>query len=296
MSGRIRKFQASILVAEALHFGQLTHLIGLKEAGINRLSIGIQSFDDKDLQWMNRAHNSEQSLQSIQRVKEAGFKEISIDLIYGIPNSTSWQKNLELFRELDIDHLSAYMLTVEPKTKLAHEVKKRNVIVSDLKGSEEFIALMDWAEKNDYKHYEISNFCRNEKYAKHNSAYWKNLAYLGIGPGAHSFDGEEKRSWNVSNNKLYIEQFKNDGFSQRYELLSQKDRLNELIMISLRQSRGLNLSELKEQFGHRAYQHVANELTLINEDYYHKVEEIITLSKTGKCLADAVISQLFVID
>ena len=199
-------------------------LIELQKTGINRLSIGVQSFNDQDLEFMNRSHNSKEAIYCIKIAKKVGFKNITIDLMYGLPNQSlkAWQKNLDIMFKLDIPHFSAYALTIEPKTALHHLVKKKKVkVLSDEKTLSQFNLLQEKAVKNEFVHYEISNFGKKGFFSTHNIAYWDNKHYLGIGPSAHSFNGHS-RSWNVSSNKKYILALINKSTYSQTEILSKE--------------------------------------------------------------------------
>lgn len=223
-------------------------LTGWKEIGINRLSIGIQSFFEEDLQWMNRAHSSEQAVSSLQSaIKE--FDNITIDLIYGHPLLTNekWKQNVQKVIDLNIPHISCYALTVEPKTpldKMIREKKKENV--NQGKQAEQFLLLMQWLEEAGYEHYEISNFAKPGFRSKHNSSYWQGKKYLGLGPSAHSFDGIS-RQWNISNNNVYIGALSKNEIPFEKEILSDTQKLNEYIMTSLRTVEGLDLVKVSSR-------------------------------------------------
>jgi|SRR6185437_1968945 len=269
----------------------------LKNAGINRLSIGIQSFHDEDLILMNRTHNSEQAVKAVKEAQKARFENISIDLIYGLPNLSNerWAQNLQKAFELEVPHLSAYNLTIEKKTALAELVKKKKVILPPEQVSiEQFNILTEEAQKNGFIHYEISNFCKEDMYSKHNSSYWKNAQYLGIGPSAHSYNGSSRR-WNVGNNSLYLRNADKTASWFEEEILTEEDKYNEYIMTRLRTIWGIDLGVVKKNFGEDK---LANLLTL-SKDYIssghilHKEENII-LTQKGKLLADKIASDLFV--
>ena len=224
---------------------------GWQRAGINRLSIGVQSFFEDELKWMNRAHNSLQAKQCIEWSMELGMKNISIDLIYGSPLLTDemWQQNVETAIQYKIPHLSCYALTVEEKTPLFKAIEtKVSSNVENEKQARQFLLLMQWLRESGYEHYEVSNFAKPGMRSRHNSSYWKGSPYLGLGPSAHSFNGTERR-WNVSNNYVYIRSINKSIPQRESEILTQKDRLNEMIMISLRTMEGLDLSAFEKLFG-----------------------------------------------
>ena len=270
----------------------------LKKSGINRLSIGIQSFNDEDLKFMNRSHNSSQAIESVQLAKEIGFNNISIDLMYSLPKQSleKWKKNLDIAFSLEIQHISAYSLTIEEKTKLKSLLKKGEFSeLDDIASSEHFDLLIMEAEKNKFIQYEISNFGLNGFFSKHNSKYWQADHYLGIGPSAHSYNGET-RSWNVSNNKKYIEHILNNILPSETEVLTENQKYNEYVFTSLRTMWGINLKLLKEKFN----KEISNYL-LLQSVKWEKTSDIIKtnnsikLSQKGKLLADAVASDLFIV-
>ena len=224
------------------------NLLNWKEAGINRLSIGVQSFFEEDLSWMNRAHNATQAYDSIRLAIQSGFNNISIDLIYGTPGLTDerWLQNLATAHELNVPHLSCYALTIEPNTALQKMIalqKKENIDAG--KQSTHFELLMDWAKEKGYEHYEISNFAKPGFRSKHNSSYWQSKSYLGLGPSAHSYN-EKTRQWNVANNIAYIESIQKNTVPFEVEELSSTQKINEYIMTSLRTMEGINLSFLEK--------------------------------------------------
>lgn len=222
------------------------NLIFWKKLGINRLSIGIQSFIDRDLTLMHRAHNASEAKLCINLARAAGFEHLTFDLIYGIPNQSfeEWQANVEQAIELGTDHISAYCLTVEPKTSLAHQVKIGAILEKsddDIEG--EFLFLHERLESAGYIHYEISNFAKPGSEALHNANYWNGRPYLGIGPAAHSFNGLLTRSWNVSNNAQYIKGLRQNTPNYALEHLNQVERHNEEIMTGLRKKAGVNFTD-----------------------------------------------------
>lgn len=268
----------------------------LFSAGINRLSIGIQSFSDDDLKFMNRAHNSQQAFESIRNVSEAGFKNISIDLIYGIQNQLpgQWEKNLQIAFDMHIEHLSCYALTVESRTVLADMIKKKKIApLDEEKAMSDFKLLMNRAEAEGYEHYEISNFASDKKYSKHNTAYWKKQKYLGLGPSAHSFD-LDSRQWNVSNNQLYIRSMGENKLDFEREELTEANKYNEYILTSLRTMWGIDLDQVEMEFGKTRKSVLEAQL----EDYEKKglVERKQTnfiLTRKGKFFADKIAGDLF---
>ncbi len=216
--------------------------------GFNRLSIGIQSFRDEDLKMMNRAHNQEQAITAIQLAQQTGFTNLSIDLIYGIPglSHADWLNNLVTAISLNIPHISSYCLTVEPKTVLAYQIKHKQIqALDDEQANNQFMLLIDQLSANGIEQYEISNFAKKGFESKHNSAYWRGVHYIGIGPGAHSFNGTH-RTWNVSNNQLYHKAIANNEVYFETENLSVFDRYNEYLMTGLRTSEGVEKTMLEK--------------------------------------------------
>lgn len=273
------------------------NLLIFKTSGINRLSIGIQSFREQDLIVMNRAHNVEQALMCVKDAKEAGFENISIDLIYGLPDMSGddWRKNLEIAFSLDVDHLSCYSLTVEPKTALAKMIQQHKVSdIDDAQSALHFEMLMDETAIHNYEHYEISNFARHKKYSKHNTSYWQRKKYLGVGPSAHSFDGDT-RQWNVYNNSIYLRTLKNSEIPFEREELTGKDKLNEYLLTSLRTMWGMNLDFVKNNFGNDAAFELEKKLSLlIDEQLVELKDNNFILTRKGKYFADKISLQLFV--
>jgi len=224
----------------------LDKLNQLRLLGINRLSIGVQSFFDDDLQKLNRSHNANQAEQVIGDAQSVGFDNMSIDLIYGIPGLTdqNWLSNIKRVADYRIPHVSAYALTVEPQTTLAWQIKKHKFPpVSEEQSARQFYILRDQLLDQRFEHYEISNFARTGFISQHNSHYWQGIPYLGIGPAAHSFNGNQRR-WNIANNALYIKKIKMDEYYES-ETLTKKNIFNELLMTGLRTSKGVDLNRIK---------------------------------------------------
>ena len=267
-----------------------------KTAGINRLSIGVQSFFEEDLQWMNRAHNSEQALQSIQLAQSAGFNNITIDLIYGTPTLTDkkWKQNFETALSVNVPHLSCYALTVEPKTALEKMIAQHKIenVNPDTQGRQ-FELLMEWTATAGYEHYEISNFAKPGFRSKHNSSYWQGKPYLGLGPSAHSFNGTS-RQWNIANNALYLKSIEQNIVPYEKEELTATQQLNEYIMTSLRTMEGLSLLNVKEKWGTVAMQNIlhASKKYIVDERMIEKTNQLILTSK-GKLFADGIAAELF---
>ena len=216
------------------------YLKGLQQAGVNRVSLGVQSFWESDLQMINRAHNRKQALAALSQCQEY-FENVSVDLIYGIPGSTlsKWHENLEVLASFEVPHVSAYALTVEPNTALAHQVKKNQIVLlPEEEVAEQYEILLDAMTRLGFVNYEFSNFGQPGYFSINNSNYWNRKPYLGIGPGAHSYDGKQHRNWNVSNNTLYQKGISMGQSINTSEILTQKDVFNETIMTGLTNSLG----------------------------------------------------------
>jgi len=272
----------------------------LRQTPINRFSIGIQSFYEEDLRWMNRAHNAQEADSSIKRVQDAGFENITCDLIYGYPLLTNekWKANMQKLIALDIPHISSYSMTVEKKTALAHFVKEgKTPGMNDAQSAAQMLMLIDTLTQNGFEHYEISNFAKDGMYAKHNTNYWKGKHYLGIGPSAHSFNGTS-RSWNVSNNAKYIATLTDNTSFQEIEELSKYDQFNEYVMTSIRTMWGLDLQKVEKEFGYDYKQHilVESQVFLKNEELEILDNKILRATNKGKLLADYISSELFILD
>ena len=264
--------------------------------GINRLSIGVQSFFDKDLIWMNRAHNASQSVNCIKLAQAEGFSNMSIDLIYGVPGMSDerWKANAEKAISLNIPHLSCYALTVEPSTALEKMIQmhKKEGTDADMQ-SRQFMQLMQWMRDAGYLHYEISNFAKPGMQSKHNSSYWQGRPYLGLGPSAHSFNGES-RQWNISNNALYIKNIKENTVPFEAEHLTARQKQNEYIMTSLRTSEGISMQHIKETFGPAAYERVLNlSFIFINKKMLLEKNAHLILTDEGKLFADGITADFF---
>lgn len=271
----------------------------LRGTDINRFSIGIQSFFEEDLRWMNRAHNAQEADSSIMRVQDAGFENITCDLIYGYPLLTDekWRANINNLLEMDIPHISSYNMTVESKTALAHFVKQGiSKPMSDAQGEEQMLLLIEMLTSKGFEHYEISNFAKNKHYAKHNTNYWKGKHYLGIGPSAHSFNGIS-RSWNIANNTKYTKAIAENNPDLEDEILTIDDRFNEYIMTSLRTMWGVDILKVKQDFGYDYGDHFEKEASLFLSTAEMELSNQTTyrLTAKGKLMADHIASELFVI-
>lgn len=268
-----------------------------KSLGINRLSIGVQSFNQHDLEWMNRSHNSTQALEALQNAEEIGFMDINMDLIYGVPSMPSevWIENVKTAFELPINHISAYSLTVEQGTALHHFIKTRKYPnLDDDKAVREFDYLLNQMELNGWTQYEISNYCKDDNYAVHNTNYWKQQPYLGVGPSAHSYDGLNRR-WNVANNQHYIKKVSANDVFWAEEKLSNTDRINEAIMLGLRTQWGVDVATLKSQTGFSLLQEMKQELDEFTaQGLISKTDSVVKLTRKGKDYADQIASDLFI--
>ncbi|NNK70249.1 MAG: radical SAM family heme chaperone HemW [Flavobacteriaceae bacterium] len=271
------------------------YLKELSKSEVNRLSIGVQSFHDKDLRLMNRAHNSEMALDSLKEALLL-FDNISIDLIYGIPGAghEDWLENIKIALSFNIPHISCYALTVEPKTALASFVEKGIVPKpDDAEAEEQFFMLIEKLEKEGFVHYELSNFGKPGFFSRNNTAYWQGKPYLGIGPSAHSYNGF-KRSWNIRNNSLYLKSIAEGIVPAETEELTKTDRFNELVMTGLRTIWGISLEQVEREFGMQfkdylliqAQEKIDQHLLYIDDGKIH-------VSKKGKFLSDGIASSLF---
>ena len=268
--------------------------ISLKKTPLNRFSIGVQSFFEEDLKFMNRAHNAGEAENAIKRVQDAGYENLTIDLIYGSPTTpdTHWKKNIEKTVAFNIPHVSCYCLTIEPNTALDHFVKKGKVKPVDEEQSErQFNYLINYLNKEEYDHYEISNFAKKDFYSKHNTNYWRGEKYLGIGPSAHSFNGKS-RQWNIANNAKYMSALKVNKLNFEMEILTPEQQYNEYVMTSMRTMWGVDFAKIKEMenddyFLKNIKPYLEQEL-IIGENNHFK------LTNKGKFLADGIAAALFI--
>ncbi len=270
----------------------------LSQTNINRLSIGIQSFHDKDLQLMNRAHHAQEALDCIKEAKKY-FENISIDLIYGIPGLTyeQWQKNLEIAIDFNVPHISSYALTVEPKTALEKFIRVGKIPpVEEKQSKEHYLILLDRMEASGFINYEFSNFGKEGYFSKNNTAYWNGKSYLGIGPSAHSFNGTT-RSWNVRNNTQYIKSLAIDQLPSEKETLNVSDSYNEYIMTGLRTMWGVSLDKVEKDFGPQYKSYCLEQLKEpLQNELIEVKNNILTVTKKGKFLSDGIASNLFWVD
>jgi len=277
---------------------EVSYIKSLRSTPVNRFSIGVQSFRDEDLKYMNRAHNAQQADYAIKAAQDAGFTNLTIDLIYGTPGlrDADWKYNLSRIRDLQIPHFSAYALTVEEGTLLHRSIhKKQSAPVDNEQAARQFELLMEQAEVMGYEHYEISNLAQKGHYAVHNTNYWKGTPYLGIGPSAHSFDGKNRR-WNIANNALYATNIlKDHRLLYEEEALTPVQRLNEYIMTSLRTMWGCDLAKIEKDYGADAAKEVVKSSYVFREQkWVIEKEKTLFLTNEGKLFADRIAGEMFV--
>jgi oxygen-independent coproporphyrinogen-3 oxidase len=273
-------------------------IVALSNLKINRLSIGIQSFFEDDLKMMNRAHNSAEAKKCLEEATQY-FDNISIDLIYGIPGMSNekWMQNIEMALSFNVPHISSYALTVEPKTALYSFIQKEIIPQPDEEVAQEhFQILVEKLNENNFIHYELSNFGKENYFSKNNSSYWLGKKYIGIGPSAHSYDGQ-KRGWNVSNNSVYIKSISEGILPLETEILSKTDRYNEYIMTGLRTMWGVSLQRIEKEFG-PIYLHYLNKQAAryIEDHLLFMDDEILRTTQKGKFLSDGIASDLFLLN
>ena len=277
---------------EDLSSGKLKEL---RSIGINRLSLGTQSFIDSELIWMNRMHTSAQAVSCIKNAQNLGFDNISIDLIFGLPDQTvsDWEFNLKRSTELDIQHISSYSLTVEPKTVLNHRIQKGEQLPPDETASAKFFEMnMEFFPKRGFEHYEISNFAKDGFISKHNSSYWQGENYLGLGPSGHSYNGDS-RQWNLKSNAAYIQKITEGTGYYETEILTIEDKINEHIMTGLRTKWGIQKSVL-EVLKADAWHSILHHADLLDQKELIIDQERILLTNKGKLKADLLASELFI--
>jgi len=269
----------------------------LSSSQINRFSIGVQSFFEEDLRWMNRAHNAQEAESSIKRAQDSGFENITADLIYGFPllSDAKWRSNIQQMVDLQIPHISAYSMTIEPQTALASFIRKGiQTPMNEGQSADQFLMLMNMITENGFEQYEISNYARNNHYSKHNTNYWKGVPYLGIGPSAHSFNGLS-RQWNIANNSKYISSLVSNEIPAESETLTEADKFNEYIMTSLRTKWGMDIDYLKGKFPSEFFEEMDSSLQrIVSEGKIKQEGASFTLTTEGKLLADQIASELFI--
>ena len=270
----------------------------LANSKINRLSIGVQSFFEEDLKLMNRAHNAEEALNSI-KLARSKFDNISVDLIYGIPGMSNerWQKNIQILLDLDIPHISSYALTVEPNTALQKFIEKGKIKpVDDAAAAQHFETLRTVLKNAGFEHYEFSNYGKPGYFSQNNTAYWLGKPYLGIGPSAHSYDGNS-RKWNIANNTLYIKAIEKSELPLEVEELSITDRYNEYIMTRLRTYFGVDLVEVESEFGKEYLEYLKEQSVVLFEKELLRIEnDVMHITEKGTFLSDGIAADLFYID
>ena len=270
----------------------------LANSKINRLSIGVQSFFEEDLKLMNRAHNAEEALNSI-KLARSKFDNISVDLIYGIPGMSNerWQKNIQILLDLDIPHISSYALTVEPNTALQKFIEKGKIKpVDDAAAAQHFETLRTVLKNAGFEHYEFSNYGKPGYFSQNNTAYWLGKPYLGIGPSAHSYDGNS-RKWNIANNTLYIKAIEWSELPLEVEELSITDRYNEYIMTRLRTYFGVDLVEVESEFGKEYLEYLREQSVVLFEKELLRIEnDVMHITEKGTFLSDGIAADLFYID
>lgn len=263
-----------------------------KKIGINRLSLGIQSFATGDLEWMNRAHNADQALKALKNALEV-FPNLTADLIYGTPglSDAQWTQNIQTLIELGVPHISAYALTVEPKTPLEKQIRLQQKPTTDPEQqARQFLQLTELLSLAGFEHYEISNFAKPGHRSQHNSNYWKGIPYLGIGPSAHSYQ-PPVRSWQVANNRQYIEQIRQQHWIHESETLTPAQQLNEYVMLSLRTLEGLSLTQIPHTI-QKTWEPTLNKYQTTG--WIRRKGDQIKLTDTGKLQADGIAAALFV--
>lgn len=277
----------------------LAHLKALKNTSINRLSIGVQSFFDEDLKWMNRAHSANEAESAIKRAQDFGLDNITIDLIYGFPllSDEKWQINIQKAIEFEIQHISSYSMTVEQKTALASFINNgRQKAMDDSQSAAQFQTLIEELTTSGFEHYEISNFAKPNHYSKHNTNYWRGVHYLGLGPSAHSFNGTS-RQWNIANNAKYITELALNKLPFELEILTDENRYNEYLMTSLRTMWGIDLEKVVKDFGHQVKTKLLTAANkYLDKDWLVLDENHLKLNIQGKLYADLIASELFIIE
>jgi oxygen-independent coproporphyrinogen III oxidase len=272
-------------------------LADLKKAGINRLSVGLQSFNEAELKWMNRAHNAAQSLQCLDDIAAAGFDNYSVDLIYGsaLQTDEDLKNNFNIIAERNVPHISCYALTVENGTLLNKLIKEnKSPDIDTEKQAAHFYLLLDMMKANGYEQYEISNFSKPNYRSKHNSSYWKSKPYFGFGPSAHSYNGTNTRRWNIANNGLYIQSIEKNIIPFEEEILTLKDCINEFVMISLRTEEGVDLTVFDEKFGLlEIFRILKTAEKFIQQNKIEIVDNHVKLTNEGKFFADGIAGDLF---
>ena len=272
------------------------YLKEIKSIGINRLSIGIQSFSDKDLIFMGRRHSAMQAIEAVKMSQSVGFENISIDLIYGIPGMSlqQWKENLQQAFQLKVQHLSAYHLTFHKGTQFWKQLTKG--VIHEINEDEsimQFEMLIEEAQKNDFVHYEISNFALDGFFSKHNTSYWNQTEYLGLGPSAHSYN-KTTRFWNISSVKKYLQHIDNKTIAGRFETLSINDKFNDYLLTRLRTCWGISKNQLLQQFGSKYFQYFEQKIIhYISLGFIEESNDNVYITKKGLFISDSIIEELF---
>jgi oxygen-independent coproporphyrinogen-3 oxidase len=273
-------------------------ILELSKSKINRLSIGIQSFFEDDLKMMNRAHNSAEAQKCLEEATKY-FDNISLDLIYGVPGMSNekWKQNIEKALAFGVPHISSYALTVEPKTAMNKMIETGKLEApKDEVAQEHFMILLETLESNGFIHYELSNFGKENYFSKNNSAYWLGKKYMGIGPSAHGYNGVS-RSWNVSNNIIYLKAIHEEKLPNETEMLSVTDRYNEYVMTGLRTIWGVSLDRIENEFGKSYLDYLMKQVQkFISDDLVSIENGILKPTKKGKFLTDGIASDLFILN
>jgi oxygen-independent coproporphyrinogen-3 oxidase len=274
----------------------LQYLTELQEIGVNRLSVGIQSFNEEYLRWMKRRHTATQAIESIRFAKEAGFENISIDLMYGLPqlNIDEWEAAIEKALILDAPHISAYHLTIEPHTILGKQAQKGLLRpIAEEESEQQFLLLHQLLTQAGFEHYEVSNFARAGKQSTHNSLYWQQQAYIGIGPSAHSFNGHS-RQWNVANNKQYISSLQEGRLLFEYETLTPTIQYNEYLLTGLRTAKGVSLHYIRYNFSESIAGYFLEQVQqALTQGMISKENDVYRIPAEHFFLSDAIIERLF---
>ena len=277
----------------------IEYLEMLRQMGFNRLSIGVQSFREKDLELMRRSHSVRQAIDCISNAKAKGFENINMDLIYGLPDLSlkEWEKNVIMATKQPIQHISAYHISYEPGTVFHHWRKKGKLNeLSEQLSVEQFEVLREITTDNSFEHYEISNFAKEGFISKHNSSYWKGNKYIGFGPSAHSYNGTE-RQWNISSMKMYIEKMRNGEAYYEKEILTVKDQFHDYLLTSFRTNEGVDLLYLKQKFGKRIYDYINEKARkfIFGGDLFYEKDQL-KMSLSGWLKSDLIVGEFMVED
>ena len=266
--------------------------------GFNRVSIGVQSFRDRDLKYMNRIHNSKQAKNSLRLLKESSINNLNVDLIYGYPelDNSAWKKNLDEVISLKIPHISCYCMTVEPKTPLDYFIKKgKQKKLNSSQGNAQFLIARKKLISSGYEHYEISNFAKPGYASLHNNNYWNKTHYLGVGPSAHSFNGIS-RQWNIKNNHVYCKKIEDKDSYYEFEILSNKNQINEHILTQIRRSIGMDINYFKQNMSDIEFVNFTIEISKLEAKKLLKVNgSSIVLTESGMLISDSISENLFLI-